>query len=84
MPAGMTTRSAPENACFMPSSLGRKAVNFCAFSQLVFTILIARHKTYCWRGDVRQVGTDAGSVDHIVEGEIVDERADLQQKGQWL
>ena len=54
------------------------------FSQLAFAISVARNKTYRWRGHVREVGADAGSVDHIVEGELVDKRTDLQQKGQWL
>ena len=35
-------------------------------------------------GDVREVGGHAGSVDDIVEGELVDERASLEEEGQRL
>ena len=31
-----------------------------------------------------EVGGDTGSVDDIVEGEVVDERARLEEEGQWL
>jgi len=34
--------------------------------------------------DVGEVGGDTGSVDDIVEGEVVDERARLEEEGQWL
>jgi len=33
---------------------------------------------------VREVGGHAGSVDDIVEGELVDERAGLEEEGQRL
>jgi len=35
-------------------------------------------------GDVRKVGGHARSVDDIVEGELVDERASLEKEGQRL
>jgi hypothetical protein len=35
-------------------------------------------------GDVGKVGGHAGSVDDIVEGELVDERASLEEEGQRL
>ena len=35
-------------------------------------------------GDVRKVGGHAGGVDDIVEGELVDERASLEEEGQRL
>jgi hypothetical protein len=36
------------------------------------------------RRDVGKVGGYARSVDDIVEGELVDERAGLEEEGQWL
>ena len=35
-------------------------------------------------GNVRKVGGHAGGVDDIVEGELVDERASLEEEGQRL
>jgi hypothetical protein len=35
-------------------------------------------------GDVRKVGGHAGGVDDVVEGELVDERAGLEEEGQRL
>lgn len=35
-------------------------------------------------GDVRKVGGHTGGVDDIVEGELVDERASLEEEGQRL
>jgi hypothetical protein len=35
-------------------------------------------------GDVRKVGSHTGGVDDIVEGELVDERAGLEEEGQRL
>ena len=35
-------------------------------------------------GDVGQIGGDAGSVDDIVERKVVDQRAGLEEEGQWL
>lgn len=40
--------------------------------------------TYGDGGDVRQVGGDTGSVDDIVERELVDEGRDLEEEGQRL
>lgn len=40
--------------------------------------------TYGGGGDVRQVGRDTGGVDDIVEGELVDEGAELQQQREGL
>lgn len=31
-----------------------------------------------------QVGSNTGSVDNIVQGELVNEGAELQEEGQWL
>lgn len=36
------------------------------------------------RGNVREIGGDTGSVHDIVEREVVNERAGLEEKGQWL
>lgn len=33
---------------------------------------------------MRQVGRDTGSVDHIVECKLVDQRGELQEEGQRL
>lgn len=35
-------------------------------------------------GDVREIGGDTGSVDNIVEGELIDERAGLEEEGERL
>ena len=35
-------------------------------------------------GDVREVGSDAGGVDDIVEAEVVDEGAGLEEEGEGL
>jgi hypothetical protein len=40
--------------------------------------------TYSHGGDMAQIGGDAGGVDDIVEGELVDERAGLEEEGQGL
>ena len=40
--------------------------------------------TYSDRGDVREIRSDTGGVDDIVEGEFIDERASLQQKRERL
>ena len=50
------------------------------------------HAIVCWEvavdlrngADVRQVGGDAWGVDDIVEGEVVDERARLEEQREWL
>lgn len=36
------------------------------------------------RGDVGEIGRDAGGVDDIVESELVDERAGLEEEGEGL
>ena len=33
---------------------------------------------------MRQIGCDARSIDNIVEREFIDQRAGLQQEGEWL
>jgi hypothetical protein len=43
-----------------------------------------RKSTYRGGGDVREIGGDAGRVDDIVEGKLIDERRCLEKKGQWL
>jgi hypothetical protein len=40
--------------------------------------------SYCWAGDVGQVGSDTGRVHDIVEGELGDKLAGLEEEGQWL
>ena len=40
--------------------------------------------TYGNGGDVREIGSDTGGVDNIVEGELVDERAGLEEEGERL
>jgi hypothetical protein len=40
--------------------------------------------TYSHGGDMAQIGGDAGGVDDIVEGELVDKRAGLEEEGQGL
>lgn len=41
-------------------------------------------RTHGVGGDVRQVGGNTGGVDNIVEGELIDERGELQEQGQGL
>ena len=36
------------------------------------------------RRDMRQIGGDAGGVDDIVEGEVVDLLVRLEEEGEWL
>lgn len=38
----------------------------------------------CDRGDVGQISSDTRSIDHIVEGKLVDEWGGFAEKGQWL
>jgi hypothetical protein len=40
--------------------------------------------TYRLRGDVRQISSDTGGVDDIVEGKLVNEGAVLEKQGQRL
>jgi hypothetical protein len=40
--------------------------------------------TYRVGGDVRQIGRDTGGVDDIVQGELVNQRGELEEKGQRL
>lgn len=40
--------------------------------------------TYSLRGNVRQISTNTWGVDNIVEGEFINERAELQKQGQRL
>lgn len=40
--------------------------------------------TYSVGGDVGQVGGNTGGVDDIVEGELVDKGAELEEQGQGL
>ena len=50
------------------------------------------HTIVCWEvafdlrhgGDVGEISSDAGSVDDIVEREVVDERAGFEEEGEWL
>ena len=41
-------------------------------------------KTYGVGGDVGEVGSDTGSVDDIVQGELINQRAELEEEGQGL
>lgn len=41
-------------------------------------------EAYSYRGDVRQIGSDARCVDNIEESKLVDERRDLAEQRQWL
>jgi len=40
--------------------------------------------SYRWAGDVGQVSSDTGRVHYIVESELSDELAGLEEEGQWL
>jgi hypothetical protein len=40
--------------------------------------------TYGTGGDVRQIGSNTGSVDDIVEGELVNQRRGLQEEREGL
>lgn len=40
--------------------------------------------TYGLGGDVGEIGSNTGGVDNIVEGELIDERAGLEEEGQRL
>ena len=40
--------------------------------------------TYGDRGDVREIGSHAGGVDNIIEGQVINERGSLQQEGERL
>lgn len=40
--------------------------------------------TYGGGGDVREIGSDTGGVDDIVESELVNERRELEEEGQGL
>ena len=50
------------------------------------------HAIFCWEvavdlrhgTNVGEVRGDAGGVDDIVEGEVVDEWAGLEEEGEWL
>jgi hypothetical protein len=43
-----------------------------------------RKTAYRWAGDVRKIGSYAGSIDDIVKGELRDEWASLKKEGKWL
>jgi len=83
--------SAPVNAFFMPSSFGRKPSIFC--DQRFSALLFGRWQNRSWFcpgtthgrcGDVGKVGCDTGSVDNIVERELVDQRRRLEEERQRL
>ena len=40
--------------------------------------------THSGCGDVRDIGSNTGSVDNIVEGELRDEGGGLEEEGEWL
>jgi hypothetical protein len=74
----MTMTSAPVKACFKPSSFGRYPLIFYP----VFSILSANahwSSAYCFAGDVREIGGNAGCVDNIKESELVNMGASLEE-----
>jgi hypothetical protein len=40
--------------------------------------------SYSWRRDVREICCDTWGVDNIVQGQLGDERAGLEEERQWL
>lgn len=46
--------------------------------------MILREYTYGDRGDVREISSHTGGVDHIIEGKVINKRGRLQQKGERL
>ena len=40
--------------------------------------------TYGLGGDVGEIGSNTGGIDNIVEGQLIDERAVLEEEGQRL
>lgn len=92
MPAGMTMMSASRKAFLAPSSAGRWPLIFCAETAkepLDSSLAIGLHEALVVRSSpdvthrlgryVGQIGSDAGSVDDIIKGEIIDEGARLEQ-----
>jgi hypothetical protein len=49
----------------------------------IFTSYTSEY-TYGNRGDVREISSNTGGVDNIVEGKVINERASLQQEGERL
>jgi len=45
---------------------------------------MGRRDTYGYRRDVGEIGCDARGIDDIVERELVDQRAGLQEEGERL
>lgn len=57
----------------------------CVFSRgQSWRVVMATGSTHGNRGDVGQVGSDAGGVDNVVEGELVNEGRELEEEGQRL
>ena len=83
MPAGMTMMSAFWKASFAPSSFGRYPVIFCDICERLYSKDPA-FSTYGLGGDVGEIGSNTWGVDNIVEGELIDERAELEEEGQRL
>lgn len=75
--------SAPFMANLAPSSFGRYPVIFYIPHQPNFCSLRSS-LTYSWGRDVREIRCNTWSIDNIVQGELGDERAGLEEKGQWL
>jgi hypothetical protein len=59
-------------------------VTVCLPSVHVFVNGVIEVRSYRWAGDVGQVGSDTGRVHNIVESELSDELARLEEEGQWL
>lgn len=67
--------------------LGEVAGDFLRLSILSVSYIGPRGsfgRTYGGRRDVGEISSNAGGVDHIVEGQFRDERRGLEEEGQWL
>ena len=57
---------------------------WCSLVSLATTSAKLVLATYGGGGDVREIGSDTGGVDDIVEGELVNEGRELEEEGQGL
>lgn len=60
--------------------------NISALERLLDTLSILGEETFNLRNgrDVAQIGSDTWGVDHIIKGEMVDERTGLEEEREWL